>query len=266
MSAGHRVLDAGVLHLWIAPEWQIDESIEAGYRQHMSAEERESERRLLIEGARRLHVLARGLQRKVLASYLPDAEPAALEFVKNPKGRPALAPPFDASGIEFNLAHTEGMVVMAVCAGMKPGVDIERLGKKVPLAAARRYFSAEEVAALESLPAEEQPGRFLRLWTLKEAYLKAIGAGIAAGLGTLSFHFDGRGGYRFERAADPDAPRWRFQQYVLAPDHLVALACPPGPRALRVEWHEFFAGAERPVSLVRSRLMLVSGEEQRSQA
>ena len=263
MSAGHRVLDAGVVHLWIAPEWQLDESIEAGYRQHMSAEERESERRLLIEGARRLHVLARGLQRKVLASYLPDAEPAALEFVKNPKGRPALAPPFDASGIEFNLAHTEGMVVMAVCAGMKPGVDIERLGKKVPLAAARRYFSAEEVAALESLPAEEQPGRFLRLWTLKEAYLKAIGAGIAAGLGSMSFVFDARG-YRFERAADPDAPRWRFQQFALAPDHLVALACPPGPQALRVEWREFFAGGERPVSLVRSRLM--SSQEQRSQS
>jgi len=263
MSVGRRVLDAGVVHLWIAPEWQLDASIEASYREHMSAEERESERRFLIEGARRLHVLARGLQRKILASYLPDAEPAALEFVKNTKGRPALAPPFDASGIEFNLAHTQGMVVMAVCAGMKPGVDIERLGKKVPLAAARRYFSAQEVAALESLPAEEQPGRFLRLWTLKEAYLKATGAGIAAGLGSMSFVFDARG-CRFERAADPDAPRWRFQQFALAPDHLVALACPPGPQALRVEWREFFAGGERPVSLVRSRLM--SSQEQRSQA
>lgn len=264
MNPDRRAPDAGLVHLWIAPEWQLDESVEAHYREFMSAEERESERRFLIEGARRLHVLARGLQRKVLASYLDGADPAALRFMKNPKGRPALAPPFDASGIEFNLAHTEGMVVMAVCAGMKPGVDIERFGKKVPLAAARRYFSADEVAELESLPAEEQPGRFLRLWTLKEAYLKAIGAGIAAGLGSMSFHFDGRGGYRFERAADPEASRWQFQQYALAPDHVVALACPPAPAALRMEWREFFAGEERPVSLVRSRLM--SSEEQRSQA
>ena len=127
---------AGVVHLWIAPEWQLDASVEARYRQLMSAEERESEQRFLVEGARRLHVLARGLQRTVLASCLPGAEPAALAFVKNAHGRPALAPPFDASGIEFNIAHTEGMVVMAVCAGMQPGVDIESFGKQAPLAAA----------------------------------------------------------------------------------------------------------------------------------
>jgi 4'-phosphopantetheinyl transferase len=254
-----------VLHLWVAPEWQLDETIEARYREFMSAQEREAERRFLVEGARRLHVLARGLQRSVLASYLPGAEPASLNFLKNPKGRPALAPPFDASGVEFNLAHTEGMVVMAVCAGTKPGVDIERISKKVPLAAARRYFSTAEVAALDALPADEQPARFLRLWTLKEAYLKAIGTGIAGGLGSMTFSLDARV-CRFERAADPQASRWQFNQYALAPDHVVALACPPAPRALRVEWHEFFAGEERPMSLVRSSLLQGSGEEQGSEA
>ena len=264
MNQANCVPGAGVVHLWIAPEWQLDPSVEARYREIMSAEERESERRFFVDGARRLHVLARGLQREVLASYLPGAEPAALVFLKNAKGRPALAPPFDASGVEFNLAHTGGMVVMAVCSGMKPGVDIESFGKRVPLAAARRYFSADESAALEALPAEEQPGRFLRLWTLKESYLKAIGTGIATGLGSANFHFDERGGYRFECAADPDASRWHFQQFALAPDHVVALACPPTPREPRVEWREFFAGEERPVSLVRSRLL--SGQEQRSQA
>jgi 4'-phosphopantetheinyl transferase len=258
-------MNEDAVHLWVAPEWQLDEPTEARYREFMSAEEREAERRFLVEGARRLHVLARGLQRNVLAAYLPGADPAALTFRKSPKGRPALAPPFDASGIEFNLAHTEGMVVMAVCAGAKPGIDIERIGKKVPLEAARRYFSAEEVAALDALPAEEQPARFLRLWTLKEAYLKAIGTGIAGGLGSMTFNLDARG-CRFECAADPDASRWQFHQYALAPDHVVALACPPAPRALRVEWHEFFAGEERPMSLVRSSLLQRSGQEQRPEA
>jgi 4'-phosphopantetheinyl transferase len=258
-------MNEGVVHLWVAPEWQLDESVEARYREFMSAEEREAERRFLVEGARRLHVLARGLQRSVLASCLPGADPAALTFHKNPKGRPALAPPFDSSGIEFNLAHTEGMVVMAVCAGTKPGVDIEGISKQVPLAAARRYFSAAEVAALDALPAEEQPGRFLRLWTLKEAYLKAIGTGIAGGLGSMTFNLEA-GGCRFERAADADAARWQFHQYTLAPDYVVALACPPAPRALRIEWREFFAGEEREVSLVRSNLLWGSGQEQGPEA
>ena len=258
-------MNEDVVHLWVAPEWQLDEPTEARYRAFMSVEEREAERRFLVEGARRLHVLARGLQRSVLASCMPGADPAALTFQKNPKGRPALAPPFDASGIEFNLAHTQGMVIMAVCAGTKPGVDIESISKKVPLAAARRYFSPEEVAALDALPEDEQPGRFLRLWTLKEAYLKAIGTGIAGGLGSMTFKLEARS-CRFERAADPDASRWQFHQYLLAPDHVVALACPPTPRALRVEWHEFFAGAERPVSLVRSSLLQGSGQEEGPEA
>lgn len=265
MNPDRRAPDAGLVHLWIAPEWQLDESVEAHYRGFMSAEERESERRLLIEGARRLHVLARGLQRKVLASYLDGVDPAALRFMKNPKGRPALAPPFDASGIEFNLAHTEGMVVMAVCAGMKPGVDIERIGKRVPLAAARRYFSAAEVAALEALPTEEQPDRFLELWTLKEAYLKAMGIGIAGGLGSMTFHFDVPGECRFERAADPDASRWQFGQYAVGADHLVALACPPAKQALEVEWREFYSGEERPLSMLVVGVQLGSGQEQRSE-
>lgn len=258
-------MKAGVVHLWVAPEWQLDESVEARYRALMSAEEREAERRFLVEGARRLHVLARGLQRVVLASYLPGADPASLIFAKGPKGRPALAPPFDASGIDFNLAHTAGMVVMAVCAGVKPGVDIEGLSKTMPLAAARRYFSVAEVAALDALPDEEKPGRFVRLWTLKESYLKAIGTGIAGGLGSMTFNLEA-GGCGFERAADPDAARWQFLQYTLAPDYVVAVACPPAPQAMSIEWHEFFAGEEREISLVRSNLLWGSGQEEGAEA
>lgn len=250
-----------VVHLWVALESQLDDAIEARYRGFMSEEERDSERKFLVEGARRLHVLARGLQRMVLASCLRGVEPAALTFEKGPKGRPALAPPFDSSGIDFNLAHTAGMVVMAVSAGTRPGVDIESAGKPAPLAAARRYFSVREVAALDALPDAEQSRRFLRLWTLKEAYLKAIGTGIAGGLGSMTFHLDG--GFAFERAADPEAARWQFRQYLVGPDHLVALACPPTPRPLEVEWHEFFAGEERRRSAEVSVLLR---EEQRAEA
>lgn len=258
-------MNAGEVHLWVAPEWQLDEAIEARYREFMSAEEREAERRFLVEGARRLHVLARGLQRGVLARYLPGADPASLIFGKSSKGRPSLAPPLDVHGIEFNLAHTAGMVVMAVCAGVRPGVDIEGISKQVPLAAARRYFSVAEVAALDALPDDEKPARFLRLWTLKEAYLKAIGTGIAGGLGSMTFDIEADG-CRFERAADPDASRWQFRQYALAPDYIVALACPPAPQPLRVIWREFFAGEERQISLVRSNLLWGSGQEEGSEA
>ena len=59
-----------------------------------------------------------------------------------------------------------------------------------PLAVAERYFSAAEAAQLRALTSDAQPRRFLQLWTLKEAYLKAIGTGLAGGLGRMSFMFE----------------------------------------------------------------------------
>jgi len=251
MNAGNRAIARGVVHLWLAFESQLDDpSTAARYGALLSDEERESERKFLVDGARRLHVLARALQRVVLASYLPDVEPRQLRFVRTATGRPSLAPPFDASGIEFNLAHTRGLVVLAVGSGTRLGVDVEWLQKKVPLAAARRYFSSEEVRALDALPEEARPRCFLRLWTLKESYLKAIGIGIAGGLGSMTFRIDGAGGCAFERAADPEAQHWQFRQYFVGEEHLVALACAAAAAAApEVEWHEFHSGGRRPVSV-----------------
>ena len=92
-------------------------------------------------------------------------------------GRPSLAPPFAATGLHFNLAHTHGLVVLAAGRVAGVGVDVEALGKRVRLEVAERYFSAAEVAELSALPVDARAARFLRLWTLKESYLKATGQG-----------------------------------------------------------------------------------------
>ncbi len=77
--------------------------------------------------------------------------------------------------------------MLAVARGASLGIDVEIYDKNVPLAVARRFFSPVEAGALAALPADAQPRRFLRLWTLKEAYLKAIGTGLAGGLGGMTF-------------------------------------------------------------------------------
>ena len=268
------ILAPGTVALWCARPAQLDDpAIVDHYTDLMSDEERERGARMLLEGARQLHLLARALQRLALASYLPGVAPRELRFVRSGAGRPSLAAPFDAGGLDFNLAHSRGLVVLAVARGLEFGIDVERYDKNVPLAAARRYFSRDEVAALEALPRDAQPRRFLRLWTLKEAYLKAIGSGITGGLGSMTFRLDNRG-VSFERAADPDASRWWFGQFSAGAEHLLAIACRsracPAQVTPTLECLELLAGrAQSPTFSITADDQHAggpSGQEQRSQS
>jgi 4'-phosphopantetheinyl transferase len=73
-------------------------------------------------------------------------------------------------------------------------------------------FSALELAQLDALRGQERLHRALRLWTLKEAYIKARGMGLALPLNTFSFLFGGAEGIRLELdpAVDDEPGRWRF--------------------------------------------------------
>ena len=248
-----RMLADNVVHVWIGSEDLLDDPANvARFTALMSDDELARDRRFLVEPARRLHRLARGMQREVLSSYLPGTSPRELRFISGATGRPALAAPYDASGLEFNLAHTRGLVVLAVARGRAVGIDVEIHDKKVPLEVARRFFSEVEADALESLPAEAQPRRFLRLWTLKEAYLKAIGTGIAGGLDGMTFRIDDAGACTFERATDADAARWSFSQFDVGARHVLALAQLPARESgagAAIEWHEFGSGAAPSAAL-----------------
>ena len=197
---------------------------------------------LYAESGRRQFALTRALQRHVLSAYAADVQPGQWQFQSSAEGRPSLAPPFDRTGLHFNIAHTEGVVAMAVCRHASVGVDVEKLDR-APLAVADRFFSAVEAAELRALPSDAQPRRFWRLWTLKEAYLKAIGTGLAGGLGRMSFIFETAESFRFERADDADAARWQFHQLEIGAEHVLALAVLPrgGDAPLELTVREFRA-------------------------
>jgi 4'-phosphopantetheinyl transferase len=200
--------------VWIAHEGLLDDAaLAARLLSLLAPEELERRNRMALETGRRQQLLARALQRELLSRYEPRVAPRDWRFVRGESGRPSLAPPFDASGWHFNLAHTAGLVVMAVGRAAHIGIDVEALDQRVPLQVAQRYFSEREIAALHALEPEEQPRRFLRLWTLKEAYLKALGEGLSGGLDSMCFTFDQDDGVAFECAADLHADRWVFREF-----------------------------------------------------
>ncbi|MDC0326179.1 4'-phosphopantetheinyl transferase superfamily protein, partial [bacterium] len=68
------------------------------------------------------------------------------------------------------------------------GVDVEKLDRRTDPALAKRYFSRPEIDFLENCSSEtDQRNTFLRIWTLKEAFIKAIGTGLQTPLADFTF-------------------------------------------------------------------------------
>lgn len=233
----------GPVDVWFAREALLgDAEVAARFEAVLSPDERARLDRMGTEGGRRQQLLARGMQREVLSRYQASIAPADWRFERRAGGRPELAAEFAATGLSFNVAHTPGMAAIAVGRVPRIGLDVEAFDRRVPLPVARRHFSPREAAALDALPPEARPRRFLRLWTLKEAWLKAMGEGLPGGLDRMSFELDEGAGISFELPADAPAERWVFREFSQG-GFLLALAyLDPAQPAAEVRLRDF--GAE----------------------
>ena len=123
---------------------------------------------------RRRSIVARAAARRLLGSYL-NADPRGLVFIEEEHGKPALL----NREIEFNVSHSGDLVALAFARGTAVGIDVERRRRLNDFPAlARRYFSAEELAFVNS--AADVEDAFFTIWTAKEAIVKASGEGIAS--------------------------------------------------------------------------------------
>ncbi len=125
----------------------------------------------------------------ILARYL-RAEPENIELEYNLRGKPLLAGRFAGSGLHFNLAHCDNLALLAIAPGRVVGVDLERI-RAVDGAdnTAACFCAPREMAEFQSLPAGERDAAFFRLWTRKEAWLKAVGDGIGESLDKVEVSF-----------------------------------------------------------------------------
>ncbi|HUP45169.1 MAG TPA: 4'-phosphopantetheinyl transferase superfamily protein [Thermoanaerobaculia bacterium] len=163
-------IDRRHIHLWRVPlDREADELASL-----LAPEEAARRDRLLFPEARRRFTVTRGTLRRILGGYL-SISPAAVRLVEEEGGKPYLA----QRQLQFNISHSGELALIAVAAGRRVGIDLERERRIAGAPSiARRWFSAAECELLEQAPADERLRRFLEQWTAKEARLKAVGAGI----------------------------------------------------------------------------------------
>ncbi len=161
--------------------------IESCCESWLAQEEIERANRFRRPTSRNQHVIGRGMARRLLGRS--HVSPDEIRFAEETYGKPYVTAP-DTAKQPFNIAHTEGLVICGVGheAHELLGIDVERLGRRADAALAERYFSRPEIAYLDDKPdGQARQDAFLRVWTLKESFIKAIGTGLQTPLADFAF-------------------------------------------------------------------------------
>jgi 4'-phosphopantetheinyl transferase len=164
---------------------------------------------------RRRFVVARATLRHLLAAYV-NRPAASLRFAVGTYGKPVLA----ELGPAFNLSHTGAVVLIGIAsAGRHLGVDVEQY-RLIPEMAGlvENSFSISEATAWRFLPPSQRDTAFFRLWTRKEAFVKATGEGLTRPLQSFSISVNDHPAIHA-----PNLPHWSLHDLNIA-SHAAALA------------------------------------------
>ena len=135
-------------------------------------------------------IMARGYLRHILSKYLA-LQATEIQFNYTDKGKPFIDPSQNPTGLTFNISHSSNILVCAVSKNRRIGIDVEQIRELRTLnGMIRIVLSTTEQASFALLPKQDQLFAFFNSWTGKEAYLKAIGMGIAFGLQAVEVVFD----------------------------------------------------------------------------
>ena len=226
------------VHVWMAaPNRCCHPELINQYVSWLDEQERSRYERFHFRDHRHEYLVAHALLRSTLSHY-GDRQPAAWSFVRNAYGRPEIEGADGRPPLRFNLSHTAGLVVCAVTRSAAIGVDVEAIGRMGDLAAiAAASCAPVELADLNALAGDEWVQHFFSLWTLKEAYCKAVGKGLSMPLQQIQFRFK-LNAIEFTPLLEPKAGRkWQFALLRPIQSHSLAVAVHlPGPLHIQGGW------------------------------
>jgi 4'-phosphopantetheinyl transferase len=218
-------LEHGTIQVWSIRLDPPAERVEQLGR-FLAADEWQRANRFRFEKHRRQFVVGRGALRVLLGAYL-NTPPEAVQFRYGPRGKPFLASPQDAASLQFNLSNSDELALAGFVGGPEIGVDIEYL-RPMPDCEkiSERFFSQSEREVLRGIPPSRKEEAFFNCWTRKEAYLKAVGEGLAASLDSFDVTLaPGDPPRMLTLEGDAArAARWSFHHLRPADDYIGAVA------------------------------------------
>lgn len=226
-------LEAHTLHLWKA-RLPLTDPFGEYLATLLSPDEELRAKRFYFPKDRHRFTQFRGFLRYLLGQYLQET-PEKIVLEENAQGKPRIRS-VGKNVIYFNLSHSGDMGLFAFSLVGELGVDVEKIqdpydGEKL----AGRYFSPQETAYLTSVSQGEKARIFFRLWTLKEAYLKALGLGFSGGLDTFTMQIKEDLGTAALLGRHPEDSQdaWSLRYFEVDKEFVGALSAPKGVEEIR---------------------------------
>ena len=206
-SPFRKVGSVEVLHVHLGPHSK-NEAVASALLSH--GEHRRADR-FLYSGPRRRYILLRAALRSLLCDRLSCGNDA-LSFKREKQGKPYAVVNGTPASIQFNVSDSGVHGLIAVAPAGSVGIDVEERSVNRDLdGLAEMVFDVDEQSAVTAAVGEQKVERFYRLWTAKEALVKALGTGLYLDVSTFQAPLDllrGSTGAEFRFPHLPEVAWW----------------------------------------------------------
>lgn len=211
------------IHFWSAnleqPEFIIQK-----YYSILPASEKRLLDRYKVKKIRDQQVISTGILCLLLAGYL-ESEPQNLNFQYNKFGKPFITDSQNSMNICFNISHSNNYATYGFVKNDNIGIDIEQI-REIPdvRGVVDLCFSEYEKKWFNKIPPNDKIEIFYKIWTSKEAYIKAIGRGFSFSPDRISTGLNSEGELLFENIdGDENFRRWSLRTFSFNPNFTSAV-------------------------------------------
>jgi 4'-phosphopantetheinyl transferase len=170
-------LDKKSVHIWWSNLDQPQDVVERSLML-LNPEELNKFNRFRTCELRNRQIMSRAILRKILSFYL-EINASEVKFIFNKFGKPFISSDIALDQIKFNVSHSENIGIFAFSLN-DLGIDIERIKEYIEIDGIKEIcFTDFEKRWYEDLKNEFQLEAFYKIWTIKEAFIKAIGEGFS---------------------------------------------------------------------------------------
>ncbi|MGH7554051.1 MAG: 4'-phosphopantetheinyl transferase family protein [Longimicrobiales bacterium] len=209
-------LSPGIVHVWRISTARSANSLEEAF-ELLDDAERERALRLADAGARLRFALTRSALRATLGLYL-DVRPERLELAFSPHGKPEARVRGERAPIAFSVSHAHDLSLIAFALECRIGVDVERIRPHARAdRIASRLFAPTVQATLAALSAEQRFTAFLRAWTQREAYVKAVDGQVFQTVDPLALTWPPPDDIEVQQPPNDESAEWSIRTF--APSH-----------------------------------------------